>query len=47
MGHSYFGDNRSVISDIYYLLKQDLPPNQRAFLDKMTLRNLTYWLFKA
>lgn len=47
MGHSYFGDNRSVISDIFYLLKQDLPPNQRACLDEMTLRNLTYWLFKA
>ncbi|MGK7896786.1 MAG: alpha/beta hydrolase [Xenococcus sp. (in: cyanobacteria)] len=47
IGHSYFGDNRSVISDIYYLLKQNLPPNERACLEQIALSNLTYWFFRA
>ena len=47
LGHSYFGDNRSVISDIYYLIKQNLPADKRMGLIAKTIKNLTYWLFKA
>jgi esterase/lipase superfamily enzyme len=47
LGHSYIGDNRSVLSDIYYLLKHNLPPDVRSSLVRKTLGNLYYWLFQA
>jgi len=45
LGHSYFGDNTSVISDIHRLLTQGSPPNQRACLSAATLLNSAYWVF--
>jgi esterase/lipase superfamily enzyme len=45
LGHSYFGDNTSVISDIRRLLTQDSPPDQRACLSAASLLNLAYWVF--
>jgi len=45
LGHSYFGDNTSVISDLHRLLTQGSPPNQRACLSEATLLNLAYWVF--
>lgn len=29
LGHAYYGENRSVITDIYHLIKHGLPPNER------------------
>jgi esterase/lipase superfamily enzyme len=45
LGHSYFGDNRSIISDIFYLIQHNLPPNRRSGLKSKTIQNLYYWLF--
>jgi esterase/lipase superfamily enzyme len=45
MGHSYFGDNRSIISDIFYLIKHGFSPNDRSGLKPKTIQNLEYWLF--
>lgn len=45
LGHSYYGDNRSVISDIFLLLNQDAPPEKRN-LQPMDLNGNRYWLVK-
>jgi esterase/lipase superfamily enzyme len=45
MGHSYFGDNRSIISDIFYLIKHGFSPSNRSGLKPKTIQNLEYWLF--
>ncbi|CCQ90988.1 exported hypothetical protein [Nitrospina gracilis 3/211] len=44
IGHSYFGDNKSVISDIYRLIRGS-PIYQRGKLVKRTLKGLTFWEF--
>jgi esterase/lipase superfamily enzyme len=46
LGHSYFGDNRSIISDIFYLIQHNLPPNSRSGLKPKMIQNLCYWLFQ-
>ncbi len=46
LGHSYFGDNRSILSDIFYLIKHNLPPDRRSGLKQKTIQNLYYWLFQ-
>jgi esterase/lipase superfamily enzyme len=45
LGHSYFGDNSSVISDIERLLKRGFPPSQRACLSEAFSFGLAYWIF--
>ncbi len=45
LGHSYFGDNTSVISDIHRLLTDGSPPSQRSCLSQGVLSNLAYWVF--
>jgi esterase/lipase superfamily enzyme len=46
MGHSYFGDNRSIISDIFYLIQHNLAPSRRSGLKSKTIQDLYYWLFQ-
>jgi esterase/lipase superfamily enzyme len=46
MGHSYFGDNRSIISDIFYLIKHGFSPSDRSGLQSRTIQNLGYWFFQ-
>lgn len=46
MGHSYFGDNRSIISDIFYLIRQNLSPSERVGLKQKAIQDLYYWLFQ-
>ena len=45
-GHSYYGDNRSVISDMFYLLRSGLPPKLRFGLYRMLAPLGEYWLFR-
>ncbi|HWM91931.1 MAG TPA: alpha/beta hydrolase [Thermoanaerobaculia bacterium] len=46
LGHSYFGDNRTVISDIFNLLRHRKPPDQRSGLKKKEkAAGLVYWVF--
>jgi esterase/lipase superfamily enzyme len=44
LGHSYFGDNCSVISDLLGLLRKREPPDRRTGLQK---QQKGYWLFSA
>ncbi len=46
MGHSYYGGNRSVISDIYNLIKNNLAPDNRFSLEDVQSSKGTYWRFK-
>ena len=43
LGHGYVGDNNSIISDLYYLIKGKLPPRDR--LRKKEAPSGTYWRF--
>ena len=45
LGHSYFGEKRSVIADMYYLLKDGKPPAQRSGLKQQKLQDGVYWAF--
>lgn len=47
LGHSYYGDNTSVISDIARLLRSGLPPEKRCGLQSMANAALRYWTFVA
>jgi esterase/lipase superfamily enzyme len=45
-GHSYYGENRSIISDIFYLLRFGVPPDARFSLMPASTPFGTYWVFK-
>jgi esterase/lipase superfamily enzyme len=45
IGHFYYGDNRSVISDIYLLLTQGLPPTNRPTLRLEGAVPKQFWRF--
>jgi esterase/lipase superfamily enzyme len=48
LGHSYFGDNCSVIADMKNLLRGRKPPQERSPLTKKTKgQGLFYWIFPA
>jgi esterase/lipase superfamily enzyme len=44
LGHSYYGDSRSVLTDVYQLLKSGAPP-PRFGLRKSEDTEGTYWIF--
>ena len=46
LGHSYFGDQRSVLTDLYYLLRDGLDPARRAGLSAVGQPPNRYWVFK-
>ena len=47
LGHSYYGDNRSIISDIYYLLHSETPTGKRfGMFEQMNKQGLLYWAFR-
>ena len=45
MGHSYYGDNRDVTTDVFMLIKEDLLPSKRFFLEKKKSADGPYWQF--
>lgn len=45
LGHAYYGDNTSVISDIYALMQNSRFPKQRKWLSDMTSPGGLYWYF--
>jgi esterase/lipase superfamily enzyme len=47
LGHSYYGDNDSIISDLYHLVHDALPPAKRERLQAAALNGLPYWIFTA
>lgn len=44
IGHFYYGDNRTVLSDVFYLL-QGVPPGKRYGVEARTSPAGTYWAF--
>ncbi|MEM7473026.1 MAG: alpha/beta hydrolase [Pseudomonadota bacterium] len=45
-GHTYFGDNASVIADIYYLIRGKMNPSER-FLERVETQQGSWWAFKT
>ncbi len=46
-GHSYFAANDSVLSDLYYLLRDAKPASERFGMEAVTLGDhLVYWVFR-
>lgn len=46
LGHSYFADERSVISDMFYLIGTGLRAKDRAGLKSVAKTDGTYWAFR-
>ncbi|MFL6414870.1 MAG: alpha/beta hydrolase [Bryobacteraceae bacterium] len=44
LSHSYFADNRSILSDLFYLIRGN-PPNERACLKARHRSDGMYWAF--
>jgi esterase/lipase superfamily enzyme len=44
LGHSYYGDNRSIISDLYYLIRGI--PLPRFGLKEAAFKGHKYWIFQ-
>ncbi len=47
LGHSYYGDNDSIISDIYHLFHARLPAHQRSWLRPANRNGGQYWIFEV
>jgi esterase/lipase superfamily enzyme len=47
LGHSYYGDNASVVSDIRRLLQTGFSPDRRCGLQEISRAALRYWTFIA
>jgi esterase/lipase superfamily enzyme len=45
MGHSYYGDNRSVLTDLFTLIRRGAPPTERFGLMPRQTERGRYWLF--
>jgi esterase/lipase superfamily enzyme len=45
IGHSYYGDHRTVINDLFQLLKHGFLPSKRAGLQPVKKGKLSYWQF--
>jgi esterase/lipase superfamily enzyme len=46
VGHSYFADKRSVLSDLFYVLRDNKPPDERHSLESRQNAHGKYWAFK-
>jgi len=45
LGHSYYGDQRSIVADIFALLRRDIPPVERAGITSAAGESGTYYRF--
>jgi esterase/lipase superfamily enzyme len=45
LGHSYYGDNRSVLADLFELIRRGSPPQERFGLVPKERYGSRYWLF--
>jgi esterase/lipase superfamily enzyme len=45
IGHAYYADNRTILSDIYQVIKTGAAPGQRFGMHAMTVQSMTYWAF--
>jgi esterase/lipase superfamily enzyme len=44
--HSYFCEDRTLLTDIFYLVKEGKPPQKRYGLDPRPWLSGTYWVFR-
>jgi esterase/lipase superfamily enzyme len=45
LGHSYYGDNRSILADLFELIRRGSPPQERFGLLPKERYGSRYWLF--
>lgn len=45
-GHSYYAEERTVLSDLFYLLKDGTPPSGRHGLERKEGSKGEYWAFR-
>ena len=45
IGHAYFADNRSILSDIFAVIQTGSPPTRRFGMHPAAMGNMTYWVF--
>ncbi|MGH9577223.1 MAG: alpha/beta hydrolase, partial [Terriglobales bacterium] len=45
-GHSYYGENRAVLGDLYQLIHHNTPPEKRFNLFRMPHKDGHYWAFR-
>lgn len=45
-GHSYYAEKRTMLSDLFYLLKDGTPPSERHGLDRKSCSKGDYWAFR-
>jgi hypothetical protein len=43
LGHSYYGDNESMLQDLYEVVRARLPAPRRAMLIPLPYGDLMYW----
>jgi esterase/lipase superfamily enzyme len=46
IGHSYFGESRSVLSDLFIIIKNRLRPANRPSLESVNYQSSNYWRFR-
>ncbi len=46
LGHSYFAEARSILADIFYLIRDGQRPDQRFALEPVDIGGRRYWRFK-
>lgn len=46
LGHSYYADEKSIISDMFYIFKNGLRASERAGLNEVAIPDGIYWEFK-
>lgn len=46
LGHSYYGDAKSVLADLYYLVREGKRPGERFALQTVETPDGRYWVFK-
>lgn len=45
LGHSYYGSNRNVLTDLYFVLKEQRRPQERQYLTQAGSASHPYWEF--
>ena len=46
LGHAYYGENRSVLSDLFYVIRNGTPPDDRFGLVAKDRYGARYWSFR-
>lgn len=44
IGHAYFGDNRSILTDMFEIMQNGSPPGRRFGMHAATMQQMTYWI---